>query len=129
MLFNDPFYPVTILKPNPVSSYFSVFFVINFVILLLFLWIVFLDRIFFEDGEKQTKIIDWRKYIYIFTTYLLTLILYVEYAIDTIDDLPIVPAQDLFAPQFVVLEIAVLILVLIGFVYIGYRYIRICMIV
>ena len=129
MLFNDPFYPVTILKPNPVSSYFSVFFVINFVILLLFLWIVFLDRIFFEDGEKQTKIIDWQKYIYIFTTYLLTLILYVEYAIDTIDDLPIVPAQDLFAAQFVVLEIAVLILVLIGFVYIGYRYIRICMIV
>ena len=84
ILFNDPFYPITILKPNPVSSYFSVFFVINFVILLLFLWIVFLDRIYFEDGEKETKIIDWKRYIYIFVTYLLTLILYVEYAIDSI---------------------------------------------
>ena len=84
ILFNDPFYPITILKPNPVSSYFSVFFVINFVILLLFLWIVFLDRIYFEDGEKETKVIDWKRYIYIFVTYLLTLILYVEYAIDSI---------------------------------------------
>ena len=51
-MFNDPFYPITILVPNSVSSYLSVFFVINFVIVLLFLWIVFLDRIFYEDGKK-----------------------------------------------------------------------------
>ena len=47
VMFNDPLYPVTVLYPNKASSYFSVFFVINFVIFLLFLWIIFLDRIFY----------------------------------------------------------------------------------
>lgn len=52
VLFNDPFYPITVLQPNKVSSYFSVFFVINFVVFLIALWIIFLDRILFEDGQK-----------------------------------------------------------------------------
>ena len=58
---------------------------------------------------------------------MLTLILYVEYAIDNIEDLPIVPAQDLLAPQFIVLEVAVLIFVISGFIYILVRYVNICM--
>jgi hypothetical protein len=52
VFFNDPLYPITILEPNKASSYFSVFFVINFVIFLIFLWIIFLDRIYYEDGQK-----------------------------------------------------------------------------
>jgi hypothetical protein len=52
VFFNDPFYTITVLQPNKVSSYFSVFFVINFVIFLIFLWIIFLDRIYYEDGQK-----------------------------------------------------------------------------
>lgn len=54
IMFNDPLYPVTILFPNRASSYFSVFFIVNFIIFLLFLWIMFLDRIFYEDGQKKT---------------------------------------------------------------------------
>ena len=34
VMFNDPLYPVTILYPNKASSYFSVFFVVNFIIFL-----------------------------------------------------------------------------------------------
>lgn len=52
VFFNDPFYPITVLNPNKASSYFSVFFVINFVIFLIFFWIMFLDRIYYEDGQK-----------------------------------------------------------------------------
>ena len=51
-MFNDPFYPITVLFPNRGSSYFSVFFVINFILFLIFLWQLFLDRIFYEDGKK-----------------------------------------------------------------------------
>ena len=50
MFFNDPFYALTIQIPNPVSSYFSVFFVVNFIIFLVFFWIILFDRIYYEDG-------------------------------------------------------------------------------
>ena len=51
-MFNDPFYPITVLLPNRASSYFSVFFLVNFIVFLLFLWQFFLDRTFYEDGKK-----------------------------------------------------------------------------
>lgn len=54
VFFNDPFYPVTVLQPNRASSYFSVFFIINFTLFLIFTWIVFLDRVYYEDGQKQS---------------------------------------------------------------------------
>ncbi len=82
ILFNDPFYPITILAPNPVSSYFSVFFVINFIIFLVFFWIIFLDRIFYEDGQKKTNVFNWKRIIFAFVFYLLSLILYIQYALD-----------------------------------------------
>lgn len=127
IMFNDPFYPITIMAPNPVSSYFSVFFVVNFMIFLLFFWIIFLDRIHLEDGEKQTKVFEWKRIMYAFVTYILSLVLYVEYALDHLEDLPIVPAQDLLSTKFIVLEITLLILVVFGFIYITYKYIKICM--
>lgn len=52
VFFNDPFYPITVMYPNKASSYFSVFFVINFVVFLIFFWIIFLDRMYYEDGQK-----------------------------------------------------------------------------
>ena len=126
ILFNDPFYPITILSPNPVSSYFSVFFVVNFIIFLLFFWIIFLDRIHLEDGEKQTKVFEWKRIIYIFVTYTLSLVLYVEYALDHLEDMPIVPAQDLMSTKFVILEVSLMIVVVGGFLYIAFKYIKIC---
>lgn len=52
ILFNDPFYPITVLKPNGVSAFFSVLFVANMIAFLMLLWLVFFDRIYFEDGKK-----------------------------------------------------------------------------
>ena len=77
IFFNDPFYPITILSPNPISSYLSVFFVVNFVMFLLFFWIIFLDRIYFEDGEKATNLLNWKRILFIAISYVLTFILYV----------------------------------------------------
>ena len=126
ILFNDPFYPITILSPNPVSSYFSVFFVVNFIIFLLFFWIIFFDRIHLEDGEKQTKVFEWKRIIYIFVTYTLSLVLYVEYSLDHLEDIPIVLAQDLISTKFVVLKVSLIIFVVGGFLYITFKYIKIC---
>jgi len=103
VLFNDPLYPVTVLYPNKASSYFSVFFVINFIVFLLFTWIIFLDRINFEDGQKETNLIEWKRLGYIVVTYVLILTLYTLISFDYIEGLPIVPAQDLMGKSFVVL--------------------------
>lgn len=127
VMFNDPLYPVTVLYPNKASSYFSVFFVINFVIFLLFLWIVFLDRIFYEDGQKQTQLLNWKRIGYILVTYFLALILYTEIAFDHIEGLPIVATEDMFTNKFVALEILVLFMVMLGFIYILVQYVRVCM--
>lgn len=84
VFFNDPFYPITILYPNKASSYFSVFFVINFVVFLIFMWIIFLERIYYEDGQKQTELLTWKRFLYIGVTYVLILVLYTLIAMDHI---------------------------------------------
>ena len=127
IFFNDPVYPATVLTGSKAASYFSVFFVINFIIFLLFFWIYFLDRIFYEDGQKQSKLMNWKRVLYIVVLYILTLVLYTEYAFDNLEDLPIVPAQDLYEkPRFLALEIISLILALLGFGYLFIQYVRIC---
>ena len=42
-LFNDPFYPITVLQPNNTSNFFSVLFVINMAIALLYFWLCVLE--------------------------------------------------------------------------------------
>ena len=84
VFFNDPFYPLTVLKPNPVSSFFSVFFMIDFVLALFFVWMIFLDRIHYEDGSKNMNLSFWKRAIYIAITYFLVLALYLLYALDNL---------------------------------------------
>lgn len=92
IFFNDPLYPATVLTGNKAASYFSVFFVMTFVIYLLFFWIFFLDRIFHEDGQKQTQLLNWKRILYIVLTYIISLVLYTEYAFDNLEGMPLVPA-------------------------------------
>ena len=125
VLFNDPLYPVTVLYPNKASSYFSVFFVINFIVFLLFTWIIFLDRINFEDGQKETNLIEWKRVGYIVVTYSLILALYTLISFDYISGLPIVPAQDLMGRNFVVLKAFSIVFFLFGIIYIVVNYVRI----
>lgn len=65
--------------------------------------------------------------MYIIITYILVLILYTIIAMDHIEGLPIVPAQDLLGKKFVLLSLAALLFVLLGFCYIIVNYIRLCM--
>jgi hypothetical protein len=46
---------------------------------------------------------------------------------DHIEGLPVVPTQDLFAQKIVLLEVAAILVVLLGFCYIVVSYIRLCM--
>lgn len=55
IMFNDPFYPITVLKPNGVSAFFSILFIVNLVVMLFVFWIVTADRIHFEDGQLQSS--------------------------------------------------------------------------
>lgn len=51
IMFNDPFYPITILKPNGGSAFFSILFVVNLVAALFLFWLVTADRIHLDDGK------------------------------------------------------------------------------
>lgn len=73
VLFNDPFYAITVLKPNIFrycqilyfSNILSTFFVVTFVSIIMLLWLIFIDRILYEDGKKETEVYTWKKWIYI----------------------------------------------------------------
>ena len=103
IFFNDPIYPATVLTDSRASSYFSVFFMITFTIYLLFYWIFFLDRILYEDGLKQTVLLNAKRIGYIVVTYIMTLVLYTSLAFDNLEEMPIVPAADLLSTKFVAL--------------------------
>lgn len=69
---------------------------VDFVLTLFFVWIIFLDRIHYEDGQKNTKLSLWKRAIYIVITYLLVFSLYLLYALDNLENTPIIPAHDLY---------------------------------
>ena len=75
--FNDPLYAATVMIPNPVTPAFGVLFIANFVVYLIFFWMVLLARIDKENGHKNTKQINKYKisicvvlYISLVVTYL-----------------------------------------------------------
>lgn len=76
---------------------------ITFTIYLLFYWIFFLDRILYEDGLKQTVLLNAKRIGYIVVTYIMTLVLYTSLAFDNLEEMPIVPAADLLSTKFVAL--------------------------
>jgi hypothetical protein len=43
ILFNDPFYLITITRPNQLNNFFSVMFIINLFAYLFLFWITILD--------------------------------------------------------------------------------------
>ena len=45
IIFNDPFYVVTVTHPNYASNVFSVMFVVTLATFLVVFWLVILDRI------------------------------------------------------------------------------------
>jgi len=103
LFFNDPLYAVTVLFPNKVSSYFSVLFVTNFIIFLLYTWIIFLEKIKFEGGLREINLIEWKRYAYFTITYVLVFVFYTLRSFDFISGFPIVPVKNLKGEKFLVL--------------------------
>lgn len=127
IFFNDPFYPITILQPNFASSFFSVFFVVDFVIALVFSWVFFVDRIHYENGEKKTELSFKKRLLVGFLVYGIVLALYILYAFDNIENMPILPTHDFYRePKFLALEIIVMLLIVGIFLYIFCRYVQAC---
>ena len=58
ILFNDPFYALTILKSNSFWAVISTLFVTTFVSLLIFFWITMVRRIHIEPASVQTNLIN-----------------------------------------------------------------------
>eukprot|EP01017_Pseudomicrothorax_dubius_P034233 TRINITY_DN4669_c0_g1_i4.p1 TRINITY_DN4669_c0_g1~~TRINITY_DN4669_c0_g1_i4.p1 ORF type:complete len:464 (+),score=84.96 TRINITY_DN4669_c0_g1_i4:141-1532(+) len=55
VLFNDPFFAVTLLYPSFLSALFSTVFVTSFYCLLLLFWLCQFERICTENDKKGTK--------------------------------------------------------------------------
>lgn len=50
VLFNNPIYFIGVLHSNWFSSFIEVFFVINYIIMVMAIWIVFTDKILYEES-------------------------------------------------------------------------------
>ncbi len=58
IFFNDPFYAATIYKANGFLAFFSTFWVVLFFSLLIFFWIVMIQRIHNEPFRHSTKFVN-----------------------------------------------------------------------
>lgn len=58
VIFNDPFYLLTIYKAGPTMAFFSTFFVVQFITFLIIFWVVMIRRIHKEPVRVGTKLLD-----------------------------------------------------------------------
>ena len=58
VIFNDPFYLLTIYKAGPAMAFFSTLFVVQFVTFLIVFWVVMIRRIHREPVRVGTKLLD-----------------------------------------------------------------------
>lgn len=79
LLFNDPFYSLSVLKPSTFMSVLSVIFLTQFIAYLFFFWILGAERILREEGSPISKILTFPKkvlYSAYFISYLVVLTWY-----------------------------------------------------
>jgi hypothetical protein len=74
IIFNDPFFALTILMPNMASAFFTCLFAITFLSALFLFWMATFERIYKENQDKNTRILTAPKWIYIFTLWLFLLV-------------------------------------------------------
>lgn len=125
LMFNDPFYPITILKPNGGSAFFSILFVVNLVVFILLMWLVTADRISFEDGQRETEQLTKKKIAYIVIVWIELIVCMMIYTMRQIRDSPVLSQR--FLRGFVIARIVISITVLFGVGYVGFRYSRVCL--
>lgn len=68
----------------------SVAFVVNFLTFLMAFWMVFIDRILYESGEKFENAINRRKIVYFVLFYVSLFVLQFMAALHRFSDMPII---------------------------------------
>ncbi len=124
IMFNDPFYPITILKPNGGSAFFSIVFVVNLIVVLFLFWLVAADRIHQDDGQLRTEELTKKKIAYIVLLWLELVICTMIYSLHQINESPIL-TQDFFK-KFTAARVIIIVSFIPAILYIGFRYGQIC---
>ena len=91
---------------------------------LLLLWLVFADRIFFEDGEIETLQLTKKKIAYVALVWILLIICLMVFTMQQINNAPLVP--DKFASRYKAAQVIIGLVVFAGIAYIAYRFVRSC---
>ncbi|EAS03482.3 Wnt secretion Wnt-binding factor (macronuclear) [Tetrahymena thermophila SB210] len=121
ILFNNPFYATTILIPNMASAFFDVFFLVNFFVCLLVFFLVILDRVINENGQKLSKALDKKKIIFAFVIYIFLLLTYIGFSYNHLDD-PYTSFQDSFGGFYDFCKWTGVVILVAYFLYIIYLY-------
>jgi hypothetical protein len=73
----------------------SVAFVVNFLTFLMAFWMVFIDRILYESGEKFENAINRRKIVYFVLFYVSLFVLQFMAALHRFSDMPIIAGYEI----------------------------------
>ncbi len=101
-------------------------FVLSFIVYLIFLWVIFFDRIFYEEGRKDTEQITKFKITYSVILFILMMVLYMLYANYRLNNHPMIPKERLNDRKILILDAIVSIIFGAAMVYLMLQYIRIC---
>ncbi len=88
-------------------------------------WLVFADRICFEEGEIETAQLTKKKIAYAALVWALLLACLMVFTMQQIDHAPIVP--DSFAAKYRAAQVIIGVVFFLGVGYVGFRFVRSCM--
>jgi hypothetical protein len=89
------------------------------------LWLVFADRIYFEDGQQETVQLTKKKVAYVGLVWIILIICLMAYTMQQVDGSPIVPHD--FSRRYTAARVIIALVVLVGIVYIAIRFVKSCM--
>ena len=90
------------------------------------MWVIFYDRIYYEEGRKDTDQIKLYKIVAAVVLFILLMVLYMLYAAYRLDNHPLVPTERMNDRAILILDILVSICFGVIMLHIVYRYISIC---
>lgn len=125
IMFNDPFYALTLLNPNMAGAFFSVLWIVNFLVTLFIFWIVALKRIVEDNANKITKSFNIKLMIFGTFSWLFLLLTYVGFSYEY-QQHPGTEFYEEFSTVYEVFKIMGLILFSIFLLYLFYNYFLIC---
>lgn len=89
------------------------------------MWLVFADRIYFEDGQRETVQLTAKKMVYAAIFWLILIICMMAYAMQQVSGDPFIPED--FAARYVAARVIIGLVFFAGIVYISVRFISSCL--